>query len=179
MTPDLCALVRRDHDDLDRALAVMADPNTATDELVAMLDVFKLALAVHTSAEAKVFDTLREAVAGPYALQLICEQSEAEHRAQHLMVDVLTATRPGTEAWYAGALELRVLVLDHARRAELARWTLQDHVPAPLHRALGRDYATERMRVLARTSPVAFARAQMFGAAVLPVVIASAPNGSR
>jgi hypothetical protein len=54
-----------------------------------------------------------------------------------------------------------VLLLDHASRAELARWTLHDHVPLPLHRALAADYATERMRILARTSPIALARARL------------------
>jgi hypothetical protein len=86
----------------------------------------------------------------------------AEHVAQQVAVDALAATRPGSDNWYARALELRVLVLDHATRAELARWTLQDHVPTALHHTLAHDYATERMRVLARTSPIALARATLY-----------------
>lgn len=161
MSPDVCALVRRDHDDLDRALAALVDPATRVDELVALLDVLRLALAVHVTAEAKIFDTLLEIVSGPEALRLICTQSRVEHGAQHAALDALAAARPASDTWFARALELRVLVLDHAARADLARWTLQDHVPTQLQRTLARDYATERMRVLARTSPVAVAREQL------------------
>ena len=37
------------------------------------------------------------------------------------------------------------------------RWTLQD-VPAQVQQSLAGEYATERMRVLASTSPLATAR---------------------
>ena len=47
--------------------------------------------------------------------------------------------------------------MDHAVRAELSRSSLHDHVPAELQHELAREYATERMRVLATTSPVALA----------------------
>jgi hypothetical protein len=161
MIPDVCALVRRDHDDLDRALGAMVDPTTPIGELPALLDVLKLALAVHVAAEGKVFETLLEALHGPEALRMIIEQTRSAHFDQSAALDGLAAARPGSATWYTRALELRVLILDHAERAELARWTLQDHVPLPLHRALARDYATERMRVLARASPIAVARAQL------------------
>jgi hypothetical protein len=160
MVPDVYGLVRRDHDDLDRALVVMADPTTATDELAPLLDIFRLALSVHVAAEAKVFATLLEAVARPDALRRVVAEAREEHAEQHRLVDALGAARPGSERWYALVLELRVLVLDHATRAELARWTLQDLEPL-VHRRLAHDYATERMRVLARTSPMALARAAL------------------
>ena len=161
MIPDVCGLVRRDHDDIDRALAAMVDPRTPVDELVMLLDVLRLALAVHVTAEARVFRTLLEKVPAPAALGLIVMHARDEHARQHDALDELGAVRVGGDAWYGLALELRVLVLDHASRAELIRWTLQDHVPLTSHRALAREYAIERMRVLARTSPVALARAQL------------------
>jgi hypothetical protein len=161
MIPDVCALVRADHDDQDRALAAMVDPRTAVDELSTLLDVLKLAFAVHVSAEAKVFDALLDVVHGPEVLTLIVVHAREEHAAHQRKLDALSLARPGSDVWYGQALELRIGLLDHASRAELARWTLQDHVPVVLRRALASDYATERMRMLARTSPVALARARL------------------
>jgi hypothetical protein len=161
VVPDLCALVRRDHDDLDRALAAMVDAATPVDELAPLLDVFELALAVHVAAEAKVFDTLVAAVPAPPILQLVAAQARDDHAAQQLAADALHAARPGSDDWYARALDLRVLVVEQATRGDLERWTLQDHVPLALGRALAREYATERMRMLARSSPALLARARL------------------
>jgi len=157
----MCALVRADHEDQDRALVAMLDPRTENDELPALLDVLRLASAVHVAAEAKVFEALLDVLRGPEVLRLIVANARDEHAAQHRMLDALSLARPGSDVWNGHALELRVLLLDHASRADLARWTIQDHVPTRLQRALARDYATERMRILARTSPVALAKAQL------------------
>lgn len=161
MIPDVCALMRRDHDDLDRGLAAMVDPMTPIDELSALTDIVRLALAVHIAAETKVFQSLVIALPEPLPLRLVHAQTRDDHTRQTHALDALALTRPGSDAWFARALELRVLVLDHTQRAELIRWALQDHVPASMHRALASDYATERMRVLARTSPVLLAREQL------------------
>lgn len=161
MIPDVCALMRRDHDDLDRGLVAMVDPMTPIDELMTLLDVMKLALAVHVAAEVKVFQSLLAAVPGLLPVRLVDTQSRDDHTRQHQVLDSLARTRAGSDAWYSRALELRVLVMDHAERADLARWALHDHVPPPLRRRLASDYATERLRVLARTSPVMLAREQL------------------
>lgn len=160
MVPDLCALVRRDHDDLDRALVAMLDTETPRAELETLVDVFRLALAVHIAAETKILDALVMRLDPPPALRYVATQARREHVAQQESIDELLRWRPGTAKWYAAALELRVLVLDHAARAELTRWSLQDHVPPADQRALASDYATERMRVLATTSPLALAAAR-------------------
>ncbi|MBV8757397.1 MAG: hypothetical protein JO257_08990 [Deltaproteobacteria bacterium] len=154
----MCALVRRDHDDLDRALGAMVDPRTSPKELAALLDVFRLALAVHTAAEAKVLQALLARVVGPRTLHMLALQTRVEHVAQRAAADALVGARPGSIGWYDGALELRVSVMDHAARAEQTRWTLEDHVPGDVQRVLAGEYATERMRVLASTSPIALAR---------------------
>lgn len=161
MPSDVCGLVRRDHDDLDHALAAMVDTATRCDELATLLDIFRLALAVHAAAEAKVFGALVAHVATPPALRLLVGQARDEHAAQQAAALVLARTRPGSDDWYGRALELRVLVIDHASRAELTRWTLQDHVPIELHRELASQYATERLLVLSRTSPLAVAEARL------------------
>lgn len=154
MGSDLCALVRRDHDDLDAALGAMVNPVTSPKELANLLEIFRLALAVHTATETRIFATLLKRVPGPRTLGLIAEHCRLEHLEQRNAAEVLTGLRPGSIAWYESALELRVHVLDHTARSDYARWTLQDHVPAELHRALASEYAIERMRVLASTSPI-------------------------
>lgn len=136
----------------------MVDPATPPKELANLLDVLQLALAVHTAAEAKVMELLLARTSGPRTLQMLVTQTRLEHVAQRAGVESLGRIRPASIAWYEYALELRVLVLDHAGRAEQLRWTFEDHVPLQLQRLLGSEYATERLRVLATTSPLATAQ---------------------
>jgi hypothetical protein len=159
VTSDLHALMRRDHDDLDRGLAVMVDRATPLADLGAMLDVVKLALAVHVAAEAKVFDVLLATIPTSVALRDLATTARDEHALQQRAIDVLSEMPLGSEPWFARTVELRVHLLDHATR-ELAV-SLHDHAPAAVMNALAREYATERMRVLARTAPVALARARL------------------
>jgi hypothetical protein len=154
MGKDLCELVRNDHLDLDRALLAMLEPATTNAEQVNLLEVFRLALAVHIAAEAQVLDSLKARMGLPSALSMVITQVKCEHIAQQGAAEALQWTAPGTGTWYSRVLELRVLVLDHGARAELLRWSLNDHVPQPIRRELASAYATERMRVLASTSPI-------------------------
>lgn len=154
MGADLCALVRRDHDDLDGALGAMVNPATPPKELSNLLDILRLALAVHIATETRVFSTLVQRVSGPRTLQLIAEQCRQEHVEQRAAAEAMTTLRPGSIAWYEAALELRVLVLDHSARSDYARYTVEDHVPVHIQRTLAKEYAIERMRVLATTSPL-------------------------
>jgi hypothetical protein len=158
MMLDVCALVRRDHEDLDRALVAMVDPLTPPAELSNLLDVFRLALAVHSAAEANVLDALVDWGGSPRTLGILAMQTRVEHAAQRAAAESLSMLRPASIAWYSHALELRVLVLDHGSRAEHMRWTLDEIVPASIQQGLAGHYATERMRVLASTSPLMTAR---------------------
>ena len=158
MTLDVCALVRRDHEDLDRALVAMVDPLTPPAELSNLLDVFRLALAVHSAAEANVMDALVNWVGSPRTVSILAMQSRVEHGAQRAAAESLALLRPASIAWYSHALELRVLVLDHSSRADHMRWTMEDNLPASIQQGLAGEYATQRMRVLASTSPLATAR---------------------
>ena len=164
MTLDVCALVRRDHEDLDRALIAMVDPMTPPTELSNLLDVFRLALAVHSAAEANVMDTMLERAGSPRTLSILAMQSRVEHVAQRAAAESLTMVRPASIAWYSHALELRVLVLDHSSRADQLRWTLQEHVPTTVQQGLAGAYATQRLKVLASTSPLLTARRLESGA---------------
>jgi hypothetical protein len=156
MGNDVCALVRRDHDDLDRGLAAMVDAATPPDELTSLLDVFRLALAVHTAAEARVFELLLGRVSSR-SLTSAVSQARREHVAQRAAAEALVQVRPGSISWYEHALDLRVAVVEHAGRAEQLRWTFDDHVPLDVLRALASEYATERLRVLSSTSPLRLA----------------------
>lgn len=158
MTLDVCALVRRDHEDLDRALVAMVDPLTSPAELSNLLDVFRLALAVHSAAEANVLDAVSSWGGSPRTLSILAMQTRVEHAAQRAAAESLALLRPASIAWYSHALELRVLVLDHSSRADHMRWTLDEHVPGSIQEALAGQYATQRLRVLASTSPLVTAR---------------------
>jgi hypothetical protein len=155
---DLCTLARRDHDDLDRTLLAMVAPDTPSREMTGLLDVFRLCLAIHGVAEHRVFQTLVSLVRPPSSLRLQIAQLREEHRAQQAAADRLGLIEPGSDAWYSGALELRVLVLDHAKREDYLRVVLEDHVPSSMLRGLVAQYATERMKLLGTTSPLALAR---------------------
>jgi hypothetical protein len=155
---DLCTLARRDHEDLDRALLAMLEPGTPARELSNLLDVFRLALAVHLVAETRVLTTLVSIVRPPPALRLQIAQLRTEHVGQELTAERLLNVTPASDAWYEGVLELRVMVLDHAKREDYLRASLDDHVPTTISRGLTAEYATERMRMLAQTSPLAVAR---------------------
>lgn len=157
MGNDVCVLVRRDHDDIDRAFSAMIDPATPPKELSNLLEILRLALAVHSAAEAKVLDLLLTRAEGPRSLPSLASQSRLEHVAQRSAADALTRLRPGSLGWYEHTIELRVLVLEHAVRADQLRWTVLEHVSPELQKLMGSEYATERMRVLASTSPLALA----------------------
>jgi len=138
----------------------MVDPNTSPKELATLLDIFRLALAVHTASEAKLLETLLARVRGPRTLAMLALQTRIEHVAQRAAADALVAVRPASIGWYDATLELRVTVMDHAARAEQTRWTLEDHVPLEIQKTLAAEFATERMRVLASTSPIVLAQSR-------------------
>ena len=156
---DLSELVRRDHADLDRALIAMTSTTTPVGELSELLDVFRLALAVHIVAEACVLDVLLGVVTTPRdALRWAIAQVQQEHALQQAVAEDLETIEPGSAAWYDRAVKLRIDVLDHATHAELMRGSLEAHLSCDDRRMLASRFATERMRVLSTTSPMNMAR---------------------
>ena len=135
----------------------MIDPATPPKELTNLLDILRLALAVHSAAEAKVLDLLLARAEGPRSLPLVASQTRLEHVAQRAAADALIRLRPASIAWYEHTIELRTLVLEHAIRSDQLRWTLFEHLSPALQQTVRREYATERMRVLASTSPLVVA----------------------
>jgi hypothetical protein len=151
-------LARRDHDDLDRALVAMVGPDMPARELANLLDIFRLGLAVHLVAQSRVFATLVTLVRPPPPLRSQIAELGREHALQRATADRLVNLTPGSDEWFSGALELRVLVLDHAKREDYLRGVLEDYVPTAIGRGLVAQYATERMKLLGSTSPLALAR---------------------
>ena len=136
----------------------MLDHETPPCEAVNLLDVFRLGLAVHLVAETRVLSTLVALVRPPPALRLQIAELRREHDVQQQAAERLAELEPCTDTWYARSLELRVLVLDHAKREDYLRAALDDYVPSAVGRGLVAEYATERMKLLATTSPLAVAR---------------------
>lgn len=159
MSTQFCSLVRRDHDELDRVLVAMLVTATPVSELAPLLRHLQRELAIHASAEARVFDRLLTGQCPPVLQQLIAQARE-EHRAQEEAALALAELRPGSEAWYDSVLDLRINILDHASRADLRRWSINDHVPVAQRQvlALALAFATERRRLRARAATVVGAR---------------------
>lgn len=156
---DFGGLVRRDHDDLDYALRAMASTATPTSELDELLDVYRLALAVHIVAEARVLARIASHVTRPRdALRWALAQVEREHASQRVAAEELTRVAVGTPAWYDRVLRLRIELLDHATREELMHASLEHHVTTDNRRNLASRFATERLHVLSTTSPLELAR---------------------
>lgn len=155
---DLCSIVRRDHDDLDRALRAMVEPTTPAQDLAPLLDGFRLGLAIHLVAEWRVLASLITLVRPPGTLRTQLRELRDEHARQQETAERLAVLDPRTDDWYDCVLELRVLVLDHAKREEYLRGTFDALIPATIRRGLVAQYASERMRLLGTTSPLALAR---------------------
>jgi len=163
---DLCAVVQRDHEDIDNALSALLNPATPPAELPGLLDVLRLALAVHTVAEGRVLDDLWALETRPSnALRPMIAQIRSEHARHHEMAEALSDVEPSNVTWYARVLRLRVDLLEHARRHVYMRGALDRHLDRPQQRALVAKYMTERLRVLGSTAPIITARQQLLPAA--------------
>jgi hypothetical protein len=155
---DLCELARRDHEDLDRALQAMLAPETPDSEAANLLDIFRMCLAVHLIAEARVFAMLVSIVRPPPQLRLQIAQLRNDHVAQQRAAERLATLQPSSREWLSATLELRVLLLGHAEREEYLRGALDAHVPTKIGRGIAAQYAIERMHLLGTTSPLQLAR---------------------
>jgi hypothetical protein len=157
---DVCALVRRDHEDLDRTLSTLLDSSrrgTRGDQLE-LLDAFRIGLVAHVAAEAAVLASMVVRSRPPLLVRLIVKQLDDEHRAQLSAIDQLASEQVGSASWSERLLELRIDFLDHAAREDYFPSSLHDHVASQDRRLLAGEYATERMRALAALAPVAIAR---------------------
>ena len=147
-------LLRRDHDDLTIALDLMVLPTTPRAMLLDSRDAIRLAFMVHAVAEKRVLTRLTRREPFPIVHDLFV-QSINEHVEQELIIEDLFETEVGTPDWFGLALEMKERLTFHADREELAWGSVRDVVPSRLHKVLAGEYATERMKVLAATNPLA------------------------
>lgn len=155
----MCALVRRDHDDLDRTLRALLDNRRPPSEYAELLDAFRIGLVAHVAAEAAVLAAMVLRVQPPLLVRLIVKQLDDEHRAQLAAIDAVAGEVLGSAGWFEKLLELRIAFLDHAAREDYFPSSLLDHVVAGERRSLAAEYATERMRAMAALAPIESARA--------------------
>jgi hypothetical protein len=155
---ELETLLHHDHEDLELALSMIVDAETAIADLPNLLEVLRLALAVHVTAEARVWDRLL--ASDPVRpLQAKLALTRIEHTRQQLAADELARLVAGSSEWYERAIELQAIVLDHAWEIQQPNRSLRVHLDDTTYARLAGSYATERMRVLATTSPVRLAQA--------------------
>ena len=166
MPNDVCELVRRDHDDIERAVTEMVDPQRTPAELAESLDTLRLVLAVHIASQAKVFDALRAHGRDLGILKLVAMQEHDDHVGQRNLVRALLQTRPASLAWYDLALRLRIAILDHDFRADQDVWSMREHVSPELRTQLAELYATQRMLVVTSTSPYRIVEQRVLAEAV-------------
>ncbi len=150
---ELTALIRRDHDDLDRVLVAMLDVTTSATECASLLDAFRIGFSAHAEAQSTVFSTILR-YGAPRTLEDSIASIIDEHRSQCGAMWALAALEPCAGTWLSLALEMRVALLDHADRDDIMRSSLIDHIPATSRRHLASVYATERLRRLGAAEPV-------------------------
>jgi hypothetical protein len=156
MAKDFLALLRRDHDELDRGLTELVEPSTHVGEMRVTLDGVRLGLAAHSEAEDIVLSVVLTWFEAPPRLQVLAAQGRAAHLAQEAALAALVGSRPGSNAWRDRALELRDLVRSHASEEESQLLPLlREHAPDHLFQSLAGRFATERLRQLAMLQPSA------------------------
>ena len=152
---DLCAVVRGDHDDIDRGIEAISDPNTPVSELVGMLEVLRLAFACHHVAEKRVLDELWLRPTCPEkALRWLISQVRDDHARHQRLAEQLSRVEPGSPGWFELATKFSLDLVEHSRRHERMRASFNAHIPAEVQKQLIAQYKTERLAVLASTSPL-------------------------
>jgi hypothetical protein len=152
---DVLALLRRDHDELERALAVMTAPGASDRELRDALEGVHVGLAAHAEAEAAILRSMLDVVHPPALVYLLCSQVIAAHLAQEGALVSLEKTRPGSEAWRERAMHLRNLIDHHAEHESACVLpALRDYLPPEIYGSLAGRYASARLRAMG-TVPIA------------------------
>ena len=156
MTPDLGALLRRDHTDLENGLGELARPASDIAEIRGTLDGVRLGLAAHVEAEDIVlYQAFGRFVPAP-RLRVLVAQGRAAHLTQEGALSALISSRPGSSMWRDRAAHLRDLVREHAaQEASQTMPLLRDYAPPEVYDSLAGRFATERLRQLAMLQPSA------------------------
>src|SRR5262245_4547130 len=148
MAASLVDLIDRDHDDIARLLDTIVMPSAPRALVIDALDGLRLAVLVHTIAEARTMRSLLKLEPMPRVRELADETCRV-HMAQQTSVDSLVRENLFAPTWYELAVQLRQRMADHAFWTERTGMLLSECVPLHLQAQLARTYATERMRVFA------------------------------
>lgn len=155
MPTDVWMLLRRDHDELERALAVLVEPGSSALELCDAIEAVHLGLAAHTEAERAMLHAALDSARPPAAVYALCAQVVAAHRSQHRTLASLETARRGTDAWRELAAQLRSLIGRHAEHESgCVLPALRVHLPNETYSLLAGSYASARLRALG-TVPIA------------------------
>ena len=152
MPTDLFTLLRRDHTEVQQALALLLDPAATTADLRMGLDGVRLGLTAHAEAQDIVLARFEivPALRGPVAAV------RAAHLAQAHALSALVSSRPGSTTWRERGAHLRELVAAHAAHDEAGlSAALRHHLPVELYARIAGAFATERLRQLAMLQPSA------------------------
>lgn len=145
---ELPGLVRRDHDDLNYALRVLAESSDAK-ELERMVERVRAKFLAHAEAETMALSAMLELTQPPPAVYFLVSQVIAAHLAQESALTQLLSRRVGTPAARDRARYLRQLVVHHAdHEFACLHPALGDHLPRGIYRTLGTSYALEFNRIL-------------------------------
>lgn len=151
---EIWGLLRRDHDELERLVLVLADPMSPIFEVHAALENLRIGFAAHADGEAFALRTLVDAVHGPPRLEFLVSQIVGAHLAQEGALAALAAAKPGTTAWRDHVRRLHELMRHHDEHQNACVIpTLREQAPPEAYRALAGSYATERLRALAMMHP--------------------------
>jgi hypothetical protein len=156
MTPDIGALLRRDHNDLENGLGELARPLSDIAEIRTTLDGVRLGLSAHVEAEDIVlYQAFSRFVPAP-RLRMLVAQGRAAHLTQEGALSALVSSRPGSSVWRDRAAHLHGLIREHAAQEETQTMPLlRDYAPADVYHSLAGRFATERLRQLAMLQPSA------------------------
>lgn len=159
MSIELATLLRRDHRDLDRALADLCRPHVdVSDEFCDALDGARLGLLAHHEAQDRVLSAALHAVSPGSPLHEVVNRSNTEHLALERAMSTLILTAPHTTPWRHHVDQLRALLAEHMQREEGELYPALEAALAPeVRRLLAAGYATERLRQLAQLQPAALA----------------------
>jgi len=156
MPIDLVALLRRDHDELERGLEVLTDPHATAAQIRAALDGVRLGLLAHSEAEDIVLDRALAALAMPDRVAAMVARARAAHLEEEGALSALVCAVPGSPTWRERAQRLKDLLHEHALYEEHQLIAaLQRATSADAFARLAGAFATERLRQLAMLQPSA------------------------
>lgn len=155
MATDILALLKRDHEELARAIDELLDRSTTLAQIRTALDGARLGLTAHAEAEDIVFAYAVRHSSQPRALAVVVDEASQSHKLQEVALASLVCAPLGTPAWYDSAAWLRGLVMNHATYEEKHVIPAIRDLAPNVYKELAGRFATERLRQLSMLAPSA------------------------